>query len=73
MSRKQLIERGYPNWEAFFFDLMVRSRSGPESTQDMFLELKTVERRSCMSYLGDMIYQQDADALQALKTIANIL
>jgi hypothetical protein len=73
MSRKDLIHRGYRSWDDFYFDLMIKSRIGPEGPQEMYMELKTAERRGCMSYLADRIYTQDADALEALKSIAIIL
>lgn len=73
MSTKQLLQRGYRSWEDFFFDLMIKSRSGPEGPQDLYMELKTVERRSCIAFLADKTAEKDPDALEALKQIAIIL
>jgi len=73
MSQKDLLFRGYTNFQAFYFDLMVKSRSGPFSTQDMYQELEKAQQRECLLYLLEEAKGHDKDAFNALEAIAVIV
>lgn len=86
MTQRDLMYRGFSNWDSFYWHLCLHAKEQDWSgLLSMYESLKTPQRRECIRYLGERIYKatlpdvsieilRDAkDALETLKQISTII
>lgn len=77
MTERDLLYRGFSNWENYFWHVMVHAKYQQwESLMEKFEELAIQQQLQCLFYIGMTISNGGADrepAAQALKQLSSII